>query len=77
MKATPVIYDGETNIFTRAGAVIGWVHPANDGSGYWSQYGAKRKQNFMGCKHATVAEAEEAIRKINRNVSKNTVVIGL
>ena len=77
MKATPIKYEGETNIFTRNGAVIGYVVPCADGSGFYSAYGARLRRTFSGFKHATAEAAEECIRRINRNVAKNTCVIGL
>ena len=76
MKATPIKYDGETNIFTAHGATIGYVIPCADGSGFYSSYGGRLRRNFMGAKHATAEAAEECIRRINRNVAKNTEVIG-
>ncbi len=74
-KATPVIYHGESNIFTSAGAIIGWIHPNPNGAGFWSQYGMKKKSSFMGALHATKEAAEACIRKINAGVAKNTVLV--
>ena len=75
MKAKRIIYEGPSNVFAKQGSTIGWVIPSASG-GFYSSYGAKRTKNFFGVKHATEAEAEAAIRKINANLKKNVEIIG-
>lgn len=59
---SPRMNTEKTAVKDDGGKVIGWVHPAKDGSGWYHQMGATWKRNFVGGKKPTKGEAEEQIR---------------